>query len=65
MSRIGLPKGMSRDDAYVQGRADAEDALQEDLRSSYKLAMESEGIDPEVIERILTTVDDYYGNHYG
>jgi hypothetical protein len=27
MSGIGLPKGMSRDDAYIQGMSDAEDAL--------------------------------------
>lgn len=64
MGGIGLPTGMSRDDAYVQGMADGEEALQKDLRSSYKMAMEAEGIDPETIERILNTVDDYYGNHY-
>lgn len=64
MSAIGLPKGMSRDDAYVQGMSDGQDILREDLKSSYKLAMEAEGVDPEAIKRILNIVDDYYGNHY-
>lgn len=65
MSDIGLPDNLSRDDAYIQGISDGEDALFKDLRSSYKLAMESQKICPRCIETVLITVDDYFDNHYG
>jgi hypothetical protein len=64
MSDIGLPRGMTKDDAYVQGMADGEDAFYKDIRDSFRLAMESAGVSPEIVTEVLTTVDDYVDNHY-
>lgn len=64
-SEIGLDPKMTKDDAYIAGVSDGEISLFKDLRSSYKLAMEEEGVDPTSIETILITVDDYFDNHYG
>lgn len=61
---IGLPKNMSRDDAYIQGLSDGMGIVIEDLPSSYRLAMEGQGIAPDIIQRIMNEVNDYIDNHY-
>lgn len=40
------------------------DAVIDDLRSSYELAMQGEGIDPKSIKVVIDTVDDFVANHY-
>lgn len=37
----------------------------DDTRHSYRLAMESEGVDPGKVDAVQDTVLDYLTNHYG
>jgi hypothetical protein len=50
-SDIGLPRGMSRDDAYVQGMSDGEKSL---IRLLYAVANDNE---LDMLDRVLEKAD--------